>query len=122
MASFKSGMAETSKLTKKLQKEKLKLQTEMEGLRRKTHESDVALVELLSERGPSRRRTPSSGATRPTSTATQTTAACCTRRSGSRGCAAPSEAAPLQNLPMMAPAPTSARAGGREHKNNRRIK
>lgn len=50
MASFKSGMAETSKLTKKLQKENLKLQTEMEGLRRKTHESDVALVELLSER------------------------------------------------------------------------
>ena len=43
MASFKSGMAETSKLTKKLQ-------SEMEGLRRKTHESDVALVELLSER------------------------------------------------------------------------
>ena len=50
MASFKSGMAETSKLTKKLQKEKLKQQGELEALRRKTQETDVALLELLSER------------------------------------------------------------------------
>jgi len=50
MASFKSGMAETSKLTKKLQKEKLKQQSELEALRKKTQETDVALVELLSER------------------------------------------------------------------------
>ena len=42
------GMLEETAGTKMY--ETKKLQSEMEGLRRKTHESDVALVELLSER------------------------------------------------------------------------